>query len=185
MLIEAESNTGTVALPAQSDIIGAYSQVSGYDPSTGQNDNGAAITDVLSLWQSSGIAGRKILGWVQIDQTNLEEVRQAIYLFGSLDIGVNLPNSAQDQFGANQAWTVLADDGGIDGGHCIPLFGYGGVGTTCVTWGKTQPMHWDWFQKYCDEAYAAILPEWLDSKGASPNHLDLAALQADLSALRA
>jgi len=184
MLIEAESNTGKINMPALSSIIGAYSAVSGYDPVTGANDNGAAITDVLNLWQTSGIASTKILGWVQIDQTNIEQVKQAIYIFGALDIGVNLPNSAMDQFEANQTWTVLANDGGIDGGHSIPLFGYGTEGASCITWAKIQPMDWQWFQQYCDEAYAAIVPAWLNTAGKSPSDLDLEALKADLEAIR-
>jgi hypothetical protein len=177
-------HTGSLYTPNQQDIISAYSAVSGYDPKTGANDNGAAISDVLNLWQSTGIAGRKIVGWAQIDNTNIEAVKQAIWLFGAIDIGVQLPNSAMTQFNEGQPWTVLANDGGIDGGHSVPLFGYGSQGANCNTWATRQGLDWDWFLKYCDEAYCAISPDWLDkATNESPSGFDLATLQADLNAL--
>jgi len=109
---------------------------------------------------------------------------EATYVFGGVDIGVNLPNSAMDQFGKGQPWNVVFDDGGIDGGHSIPLFGYGSAGTTCVTWGQRQPMSWNWFLKYCDEAYAAISLDWLTASGTAVNQIDLPTLQADLKAIQ-
>lgn len=177
-------HTGTLFIPAESDIIAGYSAVSGYDPATGANDNGAAITDVLAYWQNTGIAGRKILGWAQVDQTNIDAVKQAIWIFGAANIGVNLPNSAMDQFNNGQPWTMLADDGGIDGGHCIPLMGYGSQGTSCITWAEREGMDWNWFQKYCDEAYVVITQDWLNqATGTTPSGFDLATLQADLKAI--
>lgn len=184
MLMNWTAHTGSMITPSEEEIISVYSAISGYDKDTGQNDNGAAITDVLAYWQKNGISGHKIDGWVQIDHTNLESVRQAIYLFGGLDIGVNLPNSAMDQTNDHKTWEVVADDGGIDGGHCIVNFGYGAGGTTVVTWGDLQPIAWDWFKAYCDEAYAVVSLDWLDKSGIAPNHLNVAALRADLLALK-
>jgi hypothetical protein len=171
-------------VPTESDVLTVYSAVSGYDPATGANDNGAAITDVLNYWQTTGIAGHKILGWAQVDPTNQTEVEQAIYIFGGIDLGVNLPNSAMTQFQNNQPWDVVNPDGGIDGGHSVPNFGYGSEGTNCITWAQRQPMSWAWFQQYCDEAYAVISPEWLSATTAlTPSGFDLATLQADLAAI--
>ena len=34
--------------------------------------------------------------------------------------------------------------------------GYTEEGPICVTWGQIQHMSWDFFEKYCDEAYAII-----------------------------
>lgn len=170
--------------PRDDQIISAYSAVSGYDPLTGANDNGAAITDVLSYWASTGIAGRKILAWAEIDQANLDAVKQAIFLFGGIDIGFSVPQSAMDQFDAGQSWTVIPQSS-IEGGHSVPILGYGSAGCTCVTWAKLQPMTWDFFKTYCDEAYAIITQDWLTKAQTTPiAGLDLNALQADLSALK-
>jgi hypothetical protein len=184
MLVTA--HTGAMLVPTVEDVVTVYSAVSGYDPATGANDNGAAITDVLEYWRTTGIAGHKILAWAALDQTNLAELRQAIWLFGGIDIGVQLPNVAVNQFNAGQPWEVVTDDGGLDGGHSVPNFGYGSEGTNCITWAQRQGMSWDWFQKYCDEAYTVITPEWFQqATQKTPSGFDLAALQADLLALKA
>jgi hypothetical protein len=186
MVMNATVHTGDIFIPSEDDVITAYSAVSGYDPATGLNDNGAAITDVLNYWRTTGIGGHKILGWAQIDQTNLLAVKQAVWLFSALNIGVQFPNSAQTQFANGQPWDVETPDGGIDGGHSIPTFGYGSAGTTCVTWGQTQAMSWDWFTAYCDEAYTVITDDWLDqATQSSPSGFDLATLEADLKAISA
>src|ERR1700683_945229 len=190
MLVTA--HTGTMVVPTDEEVLAMYEAISGYDPSqtdaSGNNptDTGCAITDVLAYWQKNGLAGHNILGWAQIDQTNINAVKQAIYIFGGVDLGVNLPNSAMDQTNANETWAVIADDGGIAGGHSVPLFGYGADGTNCITWCERQELTCSWFLKYCDEVYAVITNDWLvKSSGLAPNLLNLEALTADLQALNA
>jgi hypothetical protein len=50
----AKSKTFT---PSDAQIIAAYSAVTGYNPKTGANDNGAQEIDVLNYWRQTGIAG--------------------------------------------------------------------------------------------------------------------------------
>src|SRR5450631_1145108 len=58
---------GSLVTPTDSQVIAMYSWLSGYDPMTGLNDNGAAITDALDYLRTTGLAGEKIDGWAQID----------------------------------------------------------------------------------------------------------------------
>jgi len=166
-------------------VLAAYSAVGGYVPGDPSTDNGAAITDFLAYWQTTGFATRKIDGWASVNPQLLDNVKKSIYLFGGIDIGIQVPQSAMDQTNAGKPWDIVADDGGIIGGHSIPVLGYGGAGCTCITWGMLQQMSWDWFAKYCDEAYAVVTLDWLNAQGEAPNHLNLAALRADLAALKA
>lgn len=185
MLMLMTAHTGSLVVPSEDEVIKAYSAVSGFDPNTGLNDNGAALSDVLNYWRTTGIAGHKILGWAQIDHTNVYAVKQAIWLFGGIDIGVQFPNIAMNQFNTDRSWELVANDGGNDGGHCVCNFGYGSEGTNCITWGKRQGMSWDWFKKYCDEAYVVITQDWINQlTNQTPSGFDLATLQQDLQALR-
>lgn len=177
---------GALITPPDSDVLAAYEAVGGYvlgDPAT---DNGAAITDFLAWWQANGFSGISLSGWAAVDHLNLTAVKQAIFLFGALDIGFQVPQSAMDQFDAGQTWDVVADDGGIQGGHSVCVLGYGTDGFACITWGKIQYMTNAFFAKYCDEGYALLTQSWLDTAGVSPiAGLNLATLQADLAAVRA
>ena len=179
------SYTGRGPNPTLADILKGYSVVSGYDPTTGQNDNGCAITDVMNYRSIFGIGGDKIAAWVQIDPTNLEHVRQAIHVLGGVQIGVQLPNSAMDQFNAGKDWTVVQNDGGIAGGHDIFGCGYLGNWIAIVSWGRALLASLPWLAKYCDEMYATVSTDWLAMRtGLSPSHLNLDALKQDLLALQ-
>ena len=176
---------GSMVKPTKDQTVAVYSAVTGYDPITGANDNGAAITDVLNYWRTVGIAGHKIDGWAQVDNTNLPEVKQAIYLFGGIDIGLQVPQSAMDQNANGEEWSVVHNDGGIVGGHSIPAFDFNRSYGRGATWGMNQAFEWHFWMKYVDECYAPISMDWLNSKGISPSHLNLNQLWADLKSLPA
>jgi hypothetical protein len=173
---------GTV-VPADQDILSAYEAVGGYVPGDPSTDQGCAITDVLNYWKSTGIAGKKILAWAEIDTANLNAIKQAIAIFGGIDIGFNVPQSAIDEFNAGKPWNDTTDTN-IVGGHSVPVFGYGGLGCTAVTWAKIQSMSWAFWGKFVDEAYAIITEDWLTSANTTPMFgLDLPTLEADLAVL--
>ena len=173
-----------------SEVMAAYVAVTGiegaaYDPLTGDNDNGCAIADVLDYWRKTGIGDHQIAAHGIVDPTNLFRIQQALWMFGGLDIGVNMPKSAQAQVGG--VWDIGGDGDntpGSWGGHAIPLVGYDGEHFTCVTWGALQQMTVEWFSAYCDEAHAVISQEWIDAATAKcPAGFDLDTLLADLQAL--
>ncbi len=46
-------------------------------------------------------------------------------------------------------------------------------------------MTWDFFTTYCEESYALVSQDWIETTGLSPSGFNLAALQADCQALAA
>lgn len=178
------AHTGAIVIPTDQQILEAYADLTGYDPVTGANDNGAAMTDVNEYFRIKGIAGKKILGSLEFDTSNDIHLKQVIYLFGAADIGINLPNSAMDQFNAGQPWDVVDPDGGIDGGHDVPYFGMGAAGETGLTWAKLQSTGTSWRLKYWEEGYGLISDDWFDATtGLSPSHFNRDALWAAVKQL--
>ena len=190
ILMAVTANAGKLIIPTLAQVMDMYSAITGYDSkqtdSQGNNptDQGAAMTDVLDYMLKNGFAGRKILGWVKIDQNNRIHFEQCVELFGACDVGVQLPQSAVDQFAAGQNWDVIVKDGGVVGGHDVPYLGYGRTGETCITWAHRQPTGIPWFANYVDEAYSIIWDDWFDTTGVAPNHFNKDALWADLQALK-
>ena len=176
---------GNPYVPADADILTAYEAISGYDPATGRNDDGAVELDVLKYWRKTGIAGRRIEAFVSVDPHQPELIEQAVALFEGAYVGIALPTSAQDQ----DIWAVpaagLRGDGepGSWGGHAVPIVGYDADGLTVVTWGALKRMTWGFVAAYMDEAYAIISPDMLELDGRTPLELDLTQLRADLDAL--
>lgn len=163
-------------------VLSAYEAVSGYNPATGANDNGAVMQDVLGYWRKIGIGGHKILAFAQIDHTNPAQVRAAIEAFGGLYVGVNFPASAMTQFDQHQPWTVVAGSQ-IEGGHAIHVGAYTGAELTCVTWGALQGLDQSWWNQYVEEAWVVVTQDWIAANGRTPAGEAVAALGADFTRL--
>jgi hypothetical protein len=163
-----------------------FYELQGFDPADPSTDRGADMLSVLGAWRKTGIGGRRILAFAEVDAGNEDEVKTALWLFSGLYVGVNLPQSAIDQFQAGEPWEVVYEDGGIAGGHCVPAVAYDSVGVTFVSWGRTVQAGWAWWQSYVmgQEVYACIASDDLRlGKRALPNGFDLAQLRADLARL--
>jgi len=162
-----------------------------YEAETGGPDVGLIMLDSLNKWRHDGwaAAGRnyKIHAFASIDWRNHQEVKEAIYLFTGVAFGMQVPQSAIDDFEAGKYyWDVKPDDGGIAGGHAVyaPAYmaigGYDTTGPVCLTWGRRVQMTWAFWDRYVDEAYAIIdsLDDWL---APATDPLDVPKLEQYLS----
>ena len=181
------------------DILKGYEQVGGYVPGDPNTDNGCDMLSALKHWRKQGFGGHKIAGFVSVNPLNQKEVEQAVYLFGNVYTGLQLPLSAQSptHTGAEgkPCWSVSPvgtfGDGspGSWGGHCVPILGYsndpaGYPGTMVVTWGALYDMTWKFIRDYVDEMWAVLSPDWIAKCGDAPNGFDAAQLQLDLLAIQ-
>lgn len=172
--------------PDDGAIIGAYSAITGYDPVTGLNDNGAVILDVLNYWRRRGIARHQILAYVGLEPGNHIELKDAVAIFGSCYLGLALPISAQHQavWAVPPGGRIGTGAPGSWGGHAVPVVAYDIRGLTVVTWGELKRMTWTFLDAYCDEAYAVLSNDWINTMTkVAVNHLNLAALREDLRQL--
>jgi len=176
------SPAGEVVFP-DSAIIDAYSAITGYNPTTGANDNGANEIDVLNYWRKTGIGNHKIDAYVALEPGNHDHVRAGVFLFGGCYIGLALPISAQTQ----RVWAVPPHGAhghgapGSWGGHAVPVIAYDALTLTVVTWGALKTMTWGFWAAYCDEAYAILSEDFVNKSGIAASGVDLATLQADLA----
>jgi hypothetical protein len=191
LMMEWTANAkGKIFTPSDKQIVAAYSAVTGYNPQTGANDNGAVELDVLNYWRQHGIAGHKIEAFVALEPANHTHVMDAVWIFGGCYIGLLLPNSAKTQTQNHQPWSVspqgATGDGAPNswGGHAVPVVGYDARGLTIITWGAPQTLTWGFWAAYCDEAYALLSPDFLEKKNGqltAPSGFNLQQLQDDLA----
>jgi hypothetical protein len=191
LIMEWTANAGKkMVTPTDHQIVAAYAAVTGYDPETGANDNGAAEIDVLNYWRQSGIAGKKIGAYAAVEPGNHGNIMDSVFIFQGCYIGMQLPISAQAQVQNHQPWSVPpggpTGDGkpGSWGGHAVPVVAYDSRGVTVVTWGAMQVMTWSFWEAYCDEAYAIISNDYLTDKKETPGGFNMTQLQADLQDLQ-
>jgi hypothetical protein len=170
-------------------VVKLYSAITGYNPKTGANDNGAVESDVLKYWLRNGVEGHHLDAFVSLQPHSIEDIKDAVWLFGGCYIGLSLPKSAQAQIGG--LWTVpasgLSGDGapGSWGGHAVYVVGYDARGLTVITWGGLQRMSWNFWWAYCDEAYGLLSRDWIAKNGIAASGFNFAALSMDIQALKA
>ena len=173
-----------------SDVLNLYERVSGYDPNTGANDNGAVELNVLKEWRTNGIGGHKIGAYCALNMRDTREVKEALYLFGGVYLGVALPLAWQGQSVwkapqfhfdfAHPAWRP-----GSWGGHAIFGVDYDSTYLTVISWGQLIKVEWTAVPAYFEEGYGIVSPEWVNDTTKAPNGFDMAALTADLKAIAA
>lgn len=184
-IIQAESTYGRGATETvtDGDVLTAYEAVSGYNPATGENDNGAVLQDVLNYWRKTGIGGHQILAFAELDIHNMAEVKAAMSTFGAVYLGFDFPSSAMEQFNEGRPWDVVYG-AYSQGGHAVHAGAYLEDGTIKVTtWGAVQEMTQAFWDKYVFEAWIVITPEWLNDVGYSPSGFDLHGLGQELAEL--
>lgn len=183
--------------PPDSVILQAYEDWCGYvdgDPST---DQGGVEIDVLNAWRKQNLWNFPLQMYADPNPVNIEEVKKAIFIFGGVYLGVQLPISVQ---GAS-VWDVhngRAAVPGSWGGHAVFVPKYvtnpdGTVTFTCISWGMlidiTQAF---WLYSdggmgpYIDEAHALVSKEFVNLKsGKNPLGLNIGQMETDVQLVTA
>lgn len=168
-----------------------YSAVSGYDPATGANDNGAQLQDVCRFMVKTGATDtsgkvHKLAAWAEVENfTNLRLLKRVLYAFGTVYLAIDCPDSALQQFQDGQAWSVVPG-AQFAGGHCIVMqysAAYApniGADETVITWGAKQKMTMAFAKQYIVEAVAVVSEDDVNvQSGRNPAGLALQQMIAD------
>lgn len=179
--------TGKIIGFADDDIISMYSAIGGYVPGDPSTDNGCDMLTAMNYWRQNGFAGRKDLAieaFVSADPSSPTEFMDAIWLFGSGAIGVQLPIAVQSTSGWPAPPNLTGDwTPGSWGGHDIDPAAYFAGNQIVESWGGEIKMDDLFFKSYCDEMYCVFFPGWVGVHGVSVSGLNMAQLQADLALL--
>lgn len=168
------------------NVLDMYSAITGYNPSDPNSDTGADMSVVAKYHRNVGLKDEnegvhKIAAYLSITPGNLEELKQAVHLFGACSIGWELPESAQTQFSEDKPWTIVPSSP-IEGGHDTVCVGYDSKYIYIVTWGRVVPVGLGFFAKYCDEAIVKLSEEMLRN-GKSLEGFNNSQLETDLKEL--
>jgi len=121
-------------------VLKAFIALSGYDPAIGKNDDPLYLSAVLKYWRKNGIGKHKIKASATINYKDYAVIRAAVYLFGGVYAGFNLPDTIKGQ----DIWEVSAGAltgkkaPGSFGGHAINVVAYDDQYVTCISWGKSK-----------------------------------------------
>lgn len=167
---------------SQTDIFDLYRRSGNpnFDPNDpgGPGDGGVDMQTMLEEVVRNGIGGVKALAFAKVDQTNLNEVRDAIAIFGSLLDGVTLDTSQE----TGALWDYLSSP--VWGGHAVMSGKYNEAPdrTAVISWSEIISMTDAFMSHQLDEAWVVVWPEHLGST-AFLQGINLTALATDYTAL--
>lgn len=136
------------------------------------DDDGRYMLGVLKYLINKGFpqadgTRERIIGYAAVNSLDHNEVKMAMQYFGGVYFGAGLPLSAADQIDEHKAWTVSTDPSrnapGSWGGHAMWGTGFNKRGPRSVTWSRAQQMTWGWWDKYVDECYVVLTPDWVQN----------------------
>lgn len=164
----------------------------GHRPATAGDayDHGLYMLDAQKDWRVDGwtvpkgsISDKtfrhKIAAFGQVVQSDVTQMKLAIYLLRGVQLGFDLPLTARNQWrGSDKRWFVVPGIApetkpGSWGGHCVYAKRYDADNLYVITWGREIPVSWEFVSRYCDEAWAVV--DDLNSK-ATKRILDVQAM---------
>lgn len=174
-----------------SGVLSDYSAVTGYNPNDPQSDRGTVILDALKYRRRHGVVDAKgnrhqIGAYLQLDVSLIQEgafhqLTSGGYLFGAVELGINVPESAMQEFNDREEWTFQPGSH-ILGGHDVPLVAHR-KHLEVVTWGRVVPVGQKFLENYVTEAWVMVSPDFLRPDGTTPAGFNAAQLNADLRSL--
>lgn len=156
-IMESAKTSGRPVPPfSGKTIVSQYSAYSGYNPRTGQNDNGSNLQDVLAWRQTKGIADdtgaiHTIGQVVALTPGNLQEIWECAWLFERVGLGVQVQAAQQEQFAQGVAWDYVPGSP-VVGGHYVPVMGRWAL----VSWARRVGFTNRYVVNLNDEAYAYV-----------------------------
>ena len=90
------NTSGEITVP-DDQVLQYFELWDGYKPNDPSTDSGGVELNVLKNWQKGAFESHKLIAFAAAAFKSIDEIRQAIHLFGGVYIGVGLPLTAQKQ----------------------------------------------------------------------------------------
>lgn len=163
--------SGNVYTPITSDQVVQSYALTGFDPVTGANDDGAEVSQVLEWWRTVGLFdGRRILGHAKVNAADPSELAAALWLFEGGINGMGLDDTwvaGMDTMTSGFVWPVGPGGPNPNNGHSTYFYGgFNRVGPFIDTWGMTGTLTWSAAARYCTgqgEAHVVITEQSLSN----------------------
>ena len=167
-------------------LLGVYHATGGYVLGDESTDNGTNLQDNLQFWKRNTIEGDQILAYAALRPGSWFRAERVYYqqVFGSLYLGHNWPQSAEQQAQDGEPFTVIPGSPSA-GGHCTTqaaeLNEMDEVRLPC--WGALRPATRGFFMATVEEAWVVITQATLERNGSNQYGYDMQAMNQAISSL--
>jgi hypothetical protein len=144
-----------------------YSAVTGFNKNDPNSDQGTEVRTAMGYRRSTGVIDsrsirHKIDAYVSIDPKDWDLMLRCLWAYLTVGVGFAYPTSGDKQFDNNVPWDVVSG-ATVEGGHYVNLVGSKAPTEriTCISWGRTQEMTKEFYEKYNDETWIPLSKEEL------------------------
>ena len=150
---------------SDTSVLANYTEIAGFDPSSG-NDPGTDIHDLYAYRKNVGMVDddgkrHKLVAYAGLTPGDFDELVQALYLFTTVGIGLQMPEYAQEQFNSGRPWRMLPGRHEIEGGHYVPAVARDGDTVDVFTWGRHHTMDAEFYRAFNSVAIVSFTEEML------------------------
>lgn len=174
---------------ADTEVISLYEEACGYNPANPSSDQGGCEQIVLQhllnqgMPVTSGSGRHHIAAFVEVDPTNVFDVKTVIADAGLVYLGFNVPDYIMN-VAPGGVWGTRPGTPNIIGGHAVIAAGYDSTALKIISWGRVYEMTWEFWAQFVDEAYMIADGDWIQSTGKTLAGLSLPDLMAQMQALK-
>jgi hypothetical protein len=182
--------SGTMLTEPDANVVNLYSQITGYNPADVKSDIGSDPQQSFNWIENYGLvradgSNTKLIAYIEIDPRNESDVLEAMDICGGLSVGINFPQSVDDDMDA-PIWDYNPARSKIIGGHEILVAKHTAGGNYgFVSWGQTNfemtPAFWD---QYVNQCTACVWEDWFEQTGKSPFGLSVPAMETILDSMK-
>jgi hypothetical protein len=168
-------------------VLQLYTDVTGFNADDPDSDRGTDVHEGFQFWQNTGITDadgnvHKVIDYVGLAPGDWNEMLVALSIFDVVYWGFQVPDYAQQQFGAGQPFTLLPGRHQIDGGHAVAIVdAQSATLADAFCWGGKAGITAPFYSAMSTVAVVAITPDMF-TDGKTLDGIDSAKLQADLPA---
>jgi hypothetical protein len=177
--------------PTRDMVLDRYARLTGFDPVTGQPDNGTDTAAETLDYCTRGIQIGENDNFLDIPHVcmlapaNRAHMKLAVFMFGAVDMTLNLPLAVQDGDFSRAPGTGSDWVAGSWGAHRVLSGAFDGDVFVIRTWGQDKPVHPEFLDRFLLGCEARISRVWLTATGETPPGMDWDGLMADSERLAA
>jgi hypothetical protein len=146
-------------------VLGWYSDVTGFRKDDPTTDNGAYAVEALDYFVRIG----EIAAYARIDLNDPAHVARGLFLFGGIYCILRMPKAWQGK----KTWDAGPNLSGVWapnswGGHCVYAPNNdSSLNLTAVSWGELYEVTAEGSDSYMPEAYVIVSNHWMNTRGQS------------------
>lgn len=186
------ASTGVMVTEPDSCVLDLYERACGYNPGNPLTDQGGSEQVVLTYLSAFGAllsngSREKLLGFVEVDPRNIDDVFRTVFDCGGVYTGFIVPqwlaDAVQNDDALPPVWKEIGPASSESHAIWCPGFRRADGVIRFISWGDVYDMSVEFWAAFVDESYGLLSNDWIKNTGRTPAGMTMQQLEAAMAAL--